>query len=83
MTELVQFRGSKIPTEGVQMHPPSLFLKAFSRAASEEYLLNDRQGVQGGASLFCIKICGKGELLITIMSSLAQEESRSISENVT
>lgn len=25
---------------------------------------------------------GKGELLITIMSSLAQEESRSISENV-
>lgn len=25
----------------------------------------------------------KGELLITIMSSLAQEESRSISENVT
>lgn len=26
---------------------------------------------------------GKGELLLTIMSSLAQEESRSISENVT
>ncbi|MGI6326197.1 MAG: hypothetical protein ACOX1U_04405 [Saccharofermentanales bacterium] len=26
---------------------------------------------------------GKGELLITIMSSLAQEESRSISENIT
>jgi len=26
---------------------------------------------------------GKGELLITIMSSLAQEESRSISENCT
>ena len=25
----------------------------------------------------------KGELMITIMSSLAQEESRSISENVT
>ena len=37
----------------------------------------------GGASLFCIKISGKGELLITIMSSLAQEESWSISENVT
>ena len=37
---------------------------------------------------FCrVKICdffdGKGELLITIMSSLAQEESRSISENIT
>ena len=26
---------------------------------------------------------GKGELLITIMSSLAQEESRSLSENIT
>jgi DNA invertase Pin-like site-specific DNA recombinase len=26
---------------------------------------------------------GKGELLITIMSSLAQEESRNISENTT
>lgn len=26
---------------------------------------------------------GKGELLITIMSSLAQEESRSMSENIT
>lgn len=26
---------------------------------------------------------GKGELLLTIMSSLAQEESRSISDNVT
>ena len=26
---------------------------------------------------------GKGELLLTIMSSLAQEENRSISENVT
>ena len=31
----------------------------------------------------CIKIRGKTELLITIMSSLAQEESRSISENTT
>ena len=37
----------------------------------------------GGASLDCIKIGGKTELLITIMSSLAQEESRSISENTT
>jgi len=37
----------------------------------------------GGASLDCIKIRGKTELLITIMSSLAQEESRSISENTT
>lgn len=31
----------------------------------------------------CINMIGKGELLITIMSSLTQEESRSISENVT
>ena len=31
----------------------------------------------------CIKVSVKGELLITIMSSLAQEESRSISENTT
>gem|GEM_PF-6974004 len=53
-------------------------------------MLNDRQGARGvivkrvwGASLLCIKISGKGELLIGIMSSLAQEESRSISENVT
>lgn len=83
MTELVQFRGVQNPHRGGANAPPSLFLKAFSRAASEEYLLNDRQGVQGGSSLFCIKICGKGELLITIMSSMAQEESRSISENVT
>ena len=37
----------------------------------------------GGASLDCINIRGKTELLITIMSSLAQEESRSISENTT
>lgn len=39
--------------------------------------------MQGGASLDCIKIRGKTELLISVMSSLAQEESRSISENVT
>ena len=37
----------------------------------------------GGASLDCINIRGKTELLISVMSSLAQEESRSISENVT
>ena len=84
--------GGKIPTEGVQMHPLFLFFrKPCSRAASEEYSLNDRQGgARGfivkrvwGASLFCITLIGKGELLISIMSSLAQEESRSISENVT
>ena len=36
-----------------------------------------------GAKCDCIKKPLNGELLITIMSSLAQEESRSISENVT
>ena len=36
-----------------------------------------------GSSCVCINFARKGELLITIMSSLAQEESRSISENVT
>ena len=41
------------------------------------------RGFGGGASLSCINMIGKGELLITIMSSLAQEESRSISEDVT
>lgn len=29
------------------MHPPSFFVEALSRAASEEYLLNDRQGARG------------------------------------
>ena len=36
-----------------------------------------------GLSLLCIIFEYQGELLISIMSSLAQEESRSISENVT
>ena len=47
------------------MHPPSLFLKAFSRAASEEYLLNDRQGVQGGSSLIEYRGCIVIILLLT------------------
>lgn len=36
-----------------------------------------------GSSCVCINFARKGELLLTIMSSLAQEESRSISENCT
>ena len=40
-------------------------------------------GFSLGSSCVCINFARKGELLITIMSSLAQEESRSISENVT
>lgn len=43
------------------MHPPIHFAKALSRKASQAYSLNDRQGVQGGSSLFCIKISCKGE----------------------
>ena len=39
--------------------------------------------MQGGSSLFCIILIGKGEILLTIISSLSQEEARSISENVT
>ena len=30
-----------------QMHPPSLFLESLSRAASEAYSFNDRQGCKG------------------------------------
>ena len=37
-------RGCKIPAEGVQMPPLSLFLKALPRAASEAYAFNDKQG---------------------------------------
>ena len=40
------------PDRGVHLHPPSLFLKALSRAASEAYSLNDRQG---GARGFIVK----------------------------
>lgn len=83
--------GGQNPHRGGANAPPSLFLKALSRAASEAYSFNDRQGgARGfivkrvwGASLSCINMIGKGELLITIVSSLTQEESRSISENVT
>ena len=44
MTELVQFRGVQNPHRGGANAPSSLFVEALSRAASEEYLLNDRQG---------------------------------------
>ena len=39
--------GCKIPAEGVQMHPPSLFAEALSRKASRAYSLNDKQGGKG------------------------------------
>ena len=47
------------------MHPPSLFAEALSRAASEEYYLNDRQGgivnrVQGVHRYFVSKFAAKG-----------------------
>ena len=47
MTELVQFRGVQNPHRGGANASPSLLLKALSRAVSEEYALNDRQGARG------------------------------------
>ncbi len=40
-------KGVQNPHRGGANAPPSLFLKALSRAASEEYSLNDRQGGKG------------------------------------
>lgn len=65
------------------MHPLLFSSKPCPVRLPRNTLLTIGRGVQGGSSLFCITLIGKGELLITIMSSLAQEESRSISENVT
>ena len=45
-------RGGQNPRRGGANAPPSLFLKALSRAASGEYSLNDRQG---GARGFIVK----------------------------
>ena len=64
--------------------------KSVSRFARNtvDSLSNVRKLKEAGVEVFFEKeniytFDGKGELLITIMSSLAQEESRSISENVT
>lgn len=64
--------------------------KSVSRFARNtvDSLMAVRQLKEKGVEVFFEKeniftFDGKGELLITIMSSLAQEESRSISENVT
>jgi hypothetical protein len=74
------------------MHPLLFFSKPCPVRLPRHTRLTIGRGVQGGASLrgfwggaslSCINMIGKGELLITIMSSLTQEESRSISENVT
>lgn len=46
MTELSNLGGQN-PHRGGANAPPSLFLKALSRAASEAYSLNDRQGGKG------------------------------------
>lgn len=45
------------PHRGGANAPPTLFLKALSRSASEEYSLNDMQEVQGGASLIGYRGC--------------------------
>ena len=72
------------PHRGGANAPPLLF---FRKPCPVRLPMHTRltigRGGKGGASLSCINMIGKGELLITIMSSLAQEESRSISENVT
>ena len=47
MTELSNLGGQN-PHRGGANAPPFLFLKALSRAASEEYSLNIGRGVQGG-----------------------------------
>lgn len=73
------------------MHPLLFFSKPCPVRIPRHTRLTIGRGVQGGsslrgfggASLSCINMIGKGELLITIVSSLTQEESRSISENVT
>lgn len=64
--------------------------KSVSRFARNtvDSLVTIRQLKENGVECFFEKegiytFDGKGELLITIMSSLAQEESRSISENIT
>ena len=67
-----------------------LVTKSVSRFARNtvDSLTTVRKFKENGVEIFFEKEAiwtfdGKGELLITIMSSLAQEESRSISENVT
>lgn len=64
--------------------------KSVSRFARNtvDSLVNIRKLKEKGVEVYFEKeniysLDGKGELLLTIMSSLAQEESRSISENVT
>ena len=42
--EFCSIGGVQNPDRGGAFAPPSLFLKALSRAASEAYSLNDRQG---------------------------------------
>jgi|GEM_PF-5634450 len=49
--------GVQNPDQGGANAPPSLFVEALSRAASEAYLFNDRQGVQGGSSLIEYRGC--------------------------
>ena len=68
----IGIRGVQNPDRGGANAPPSPFLKALSRAVSEAYSLSDRQGVQGGSPLFCIKISGKREFVYGMLSTLVQ-----------
>ena len=68
--------GCKILDEGVQMHTLLFLPKPCPVRLCGDTRLTIGRGVQGGASLDCIRIIGKGEILLTILSSLSQEETR-------
>ena len=58
-------RGCKIPAEGVQMHPPSLFVEALSYAASKAYSFNDRQGGARGFMVKYVTVGRNKEMTVT------------------
>ena len=59
------------------------FAKCFGKAEEDAFINGSGNSMPKGILHDIYTFDSKGELLITIMSSLAQEESRSISENVT
>ena len=58
------------------MHPLLFLSKPCPVRLPRNTCLTIGRGVQGGSSLDCIRIIGKGEILLTILSSLSQEETR-------
>ena len=62
MTELVQFRGVQNPRRGGANAPPLLFLsKPCPVRLPRNTRLTIGRGVQGGSSLNCIILTGKGD----------------------